>query len=142
MPVLAVKTGAGAIKAVLFGYACHNTVLGDLLRTGPVPAGVRSGRLARSFGGARSSRGLRTPLRTLTDTSRIGDHDRSAGGLRKDGPDGAFDPYVILGLVEDLFLFTLYLEGAAECCPSSSGTKRTSQVKYEGTNLLLRQAPK
>ncbi len=29
VPVLAVKTGAGAIKAVLFGYACHNTVLGD-----------------------------------------------------------------------------------------------------------------
>ena len=29
VPVLAVKTGAGAMKAVLFGYACHNTVLGD-----------------------------------------------------------------------------------------------------------------
>jgi len=29
VPVIAVKNTAGALKAVLFGYACHNTVMGD-----------------------------------------------------------------------------------------------------------------
>jgi hypothetical protein len=29
VPVLAVKDGSGVLKAVLFGYACHNTVMGD-----------------------------------------------------------------------------------------------------------------
>ena len=29
VPVLAVKNAAGDLKAVLFGYACHNTVMGD-----------------------------------------------------------------------------------------------------------------
>ena len=29
VPVLAVKNGAGVLKAILFGYACHNTVMAD-----------------------------------------------------------------------------------------------------------------
>jgi neutral ceramidase len=29
VPVIAVKSSAGALKAILFGYACHNTVMGD-----------------------------------------------------------------------------------------------------------------
>lgn len=29
VPVLAVKSVSGDVKAILFGYACHNTVLGD-----------------------------------------------------------------------------------------------------------------
>ncbi|MEZ5404325.1 MAG: neutral/alkaline non-lysosomal ceramidase N-terminal domain-containing protein [Bryobacteraceae bacterium] len=29
VPVLAVKSTAGALKAILFGYACHNTIMAD-----------------------------------------------------------------------------------------------------------------
>ncbi|MCC6538185.1 MAG: neutral/alkaline non-lysosomal ceramidase N-terminal domain-containing protein [Bryobacterales bacterium] len=29
VPVLAVRNAAGAVRAILFGYACHNTVMGD-----------------------------------------------------------------------------------------------------------------
>lgn len=34
VPVLAVRSGDGKLKAVVFGYACHNTVLSDYLING------------------------------------------------------------------------------------------------------------
>lgn len=37
VPVLAVRTAAGRLKAVVFGYACHATVLGELSWCGDYP---------------------------------------------------------------------------------------------------------
>ena len=37
VPVLAVKSADGALRAVLFGYACHSTVMGDYAISGDYP---------------------------------------------------------------------------------------------------------
>lgn len=51
VPVLAVKTPAGALRAIVFGYACHNTVLSDYLINGDY-AGYAQAELQRRHPGA------------------------------------------------------------------------------------------
>ena len=51
VPVLAVKNTAGALKAILFGYACHNTVMGDDSVHGDY-AGYAQAALEKRYAGA------------------------------------------------------------------------------------------
>lgn len=51
VPVLAVHNGQNTLQAVVFGYACHNTVLGDYLINGDY-AGYAQEALEKAFPGA------------------------------------------------------------------------------------------
>jgi hypothetical protein len=51
VPVVAVKNGAGQVSAILFGYACHNTVMGDYSIHGDY-AGYAQQYLEQRFPGA------------------------------------------------------------------------------------------
>ncbi|MCC6589941.1 MAG: neutral/alkaline non-lysosomal ceramidase N-terminal domain-containing protein [Bryobacterales bacterium] len=51
VPVLAVRSAEGQLRAILFGYACHNTVLGDYMINGDY-AGYAQAELQRRYPGA------------------------------------------------------------------------------------------
>lgn len=51
VPVLAVRSPAGELRAVVFGYACHNTVLGDYMVNGDY-AGYAQAALESRYAGA------------------------------------------------------------------------------------------
>jgi hypothetical protein len=51
VPVLAVRSTTGQLRAILFGYACHNTVLGDYMINGDY-AGYAQAELQSRYPGA------------------------------------------------------------------------------------------